>query len=403
MQKQSIENLKEFYLDRLAKREPRVAARLNASLQAQRAPAPRVDTAQPQASGQLLQQGSGSGQRPTFHGSAAAGGDIEDLEVMCNNCFNLIKSSDAANCTGDASTCSAAQRFGLAAGSERPKGTIAVLDMKLQKLRVALEERVQDSESKLALMRHLTQLRYHIDTALKWTPGCTEVGVLSDHTVQQVKQLTATSRVLAPAVYVFSRRVENVVSQKDRELRRDHFQAAGSRTSPGDAVGRPNLEVSYAGGLEDSVVGVNSIVSDMDSDCGTRYTETVVTNNDVVPMDVGNVQDANDCIALKSEDEQRRWFYSQCLSLKLACPDKALARKTLISDLYARVRQEGIPIEGWVQSVKQHLMIEDRLAATTPVPMAAAPPAATKGAHPATVGTSTGASMRGGYGRLLNK
>lgn len=38
------------------------------------------------------------------------------------------------------------------------------------------------------------------------------------------------------------------------------------------------------------------------------------------------------------EDQQRRWFYSQCLAAKMAAADKARARKILISDLYSKVK-----------------------------------------------------------------
>merc|ERR1712050_795640 len=107
----------------------------------------------------------------------------------------------------------------------------------------------------------------------------------------------------------------------------------------------------------ESCADVNSIVSELDSDCGTQYAETLVTQ-DGPATDVGNVQDANDYLSLKNEDEQRRWFYSQCLNVKLACPDKARARKTLISDLYAKVKSEGVPIGGWVQWIRSKLMPE---------------------------------------------
>merc|ERR1719424_879995 len=117
--------------------------------------------------------------------------------------------------------------------------------------------------------------------------------------------------------------------------------------------------------LADSVGDVNSIVSELDSDTGTQYAETLVSQ-DVGPMgssDVGNMQDANEYLSLKNEDEQRRWFYSQCLTVKLACTDKARARKCLISDLYSKVREEGVPIAKWVQWIKSQLMPEESAAA----------------------------------------
>jgi len=338
----SIGHLKEFYLQRLAKNEPNAAARLGAQLSGSAA----VDAAQPQASGQHVA-------RPTF--SASAVKDIEDLEIMCNNCFNLIKSSEASSCTGDPAECPLAMKNGGKSVMEKPQGMVGLLDLKLQKLRSALEARLQDSSSKVNVMRHLTQLRYHIDTAVKWVPGCSEIGALSDHTVLQVKQLTATSRVLAPAVYIFSKRIENVVVQKERELRKSMVQQLSASKGGGCEVSSMDGEHDE---LNDSVADVNSIVSELDSDCGTQYAETTVTQ-DGPANDVGNVQDANEYLSLKNEDEQRRWFYSQCLTVKLACPDKARARKTLISDLYAKVRGEGVPIEGWVQWIRSQLMPEE--------------------------------------------
>lgn len=389
--KANINNLKEFYLQRLAKAEPQVAARLNAT-----APATPQFTSggggigalQPQASGQAVS-------RPNF-ATASAGQtkDIEDLEIMCNNCFNLIKSSEASSCTGDPAGCPIAQRSGSTGGA-RPSGQIAVLDMKLQKLRAALEGRLQDASSKVNVMRHLTQLRYHIGTAEKWTPGCSEIGALSDHTVQQVKQLTATSRVLAPAVYIFSKRIENVVVQKEKELRRVnvHSTSASVNRNSDNIV----LDMGRDVGGNESVADANSVISEFDSDCGTQYAETVVTDHGP-SHDVGNVNDANDYLNLKNEDEQRRWFYSQCLTVKLACTDKARARKTLISDLYSKVRAEGVPIENWVQWIKNQLMPEEAGAAPAP---ASAPGA--RGSLDATVPVPTlGAQgARGGFANTL--
>jgi len=336
--KASIGHLKEFYLARLAKNEPSAFARLTA-----KANSFGKDSVQPQAAAQKQA-------RPTFAAGAPAVRDIEDLEIMCNNCFSLIRSSEAASCTGEPSGCPLACRSG-GLPAERPTGPVALLDLKLKKLRSALEARLEETTSKVNVMRHLTQLRYHIDTAIKWTPGCCEIGALSENTVLQVRQLSATSRVLAPAVYVFSKRVENAVVQKERELRKAMLQQAPSLyRSLGSGI---QLEADRDE-LADSVIDVKSVVSELDSDCGTQYAETVITQ-DGSGNDVGNVQDANEYLSLKSEDEQRRWFYSQCLNAKLACSDKTKARKILISDLYAKVKQEAIPVDGWVPWIKAQL------------------------------------------------
>jgi len=335
----NIGNLKEFYLQRLARTEPNAAAR----------PAAKA------CKDSMPQVGRTQAARPTF--SAHAPADIEDLEVMCNNCFNLIKSSEAASCTGHPTDCPIAQRSGGGCGA-KPSGPVDMCDLKLTKLRVALMARLEGADSKVNVMRHLTQLRYHIDTASKWTVGCSEIGAVSDHTVQQIKQLTATSRVLAPAVYIFSKRIENVVVQKERELRRALSQSSQTKSygTGSTTLGPYDLDGSRAD--RESVADVNSIVSELDSDCGTQYAETAVTQ-DSQALDVGNVNDANEYLSLKNEDEQRRWFYAQTLTVKLSLADKTKARKTLISDLYAKVREEGVPIDQWVPWIRRRLMPED--------------------------------------------
>lgn len=339
----NIGHLKQFYLQRLAKTEPNAAARLGAVQGAFGG-----GDVQPQANLQ-------GAARPTFTSGMIK--DIEDLEIMCNNCFNLIRSSEASSCTGDAKECPVACKNGnQLIPNEKPVGMIAVLDLKLQKLRAALEARLTDPNAKVNVIRHLTQLRYHIDTATKWSVGCSEIGALSDHTVQQMKQLTATSRVLAPAVYIFSKRVENVVVQRERELRKASASLQTGGTGNKDAE---SDNLSDRDDANSSVADVSSIVSELNSSCGTQYSETLVTQEGPGANDIGNVQDANDYLALKNEDEMRRWFYSQCLTVKLSCTDKTRARKTLISDLYAKVKEESVPIEGWVHWIRSQLMPEE--------------------------------------------
>lgn len=339
----SIGHLKEFYLQRLAKAEPAAAARLGAGTQGALTSGELGQDAL--ISGELGKAPYGTNQvcRPTFSPGAVEQGG-EDLEIMCNNCFTLIRSSEAAE---HGNTCFINLNR---AGANTPGKAVAVLDTKLAKLRSALEARLQDAGSKVNVMRHLTQLRYHIDTATKWVPGCSEIGALSDHTVQQVKQLTATSRVLAPAVYIFSKRIENVIVQKERELRKGVSSLAKASS---DGL-MDTLDVT-TGAM--SLADASSIVSEMDSDCGTQYPETVVSQGSrkTDSADVGNVQDANDYLSLKNEDEQRRWFYSQCLTVKLSCPNQARARRTLISDLYSKVKAESVPIEGWVEWIRGQL------------------------------------------------
>jgi len=90
-----------------------------------------------------------------------------------------------------------------------------------------------------------------------------------------------------------------------------------------------------------------------------------VTHETAQHNDVGDMQTMADFLKMKDEDEQRKWFYSQCLTIKLACNDKNRARKVLISDLYTLVKEENIPLEGWHSWIQNHLKMSDVPAAET--------------------------------------
>eukprot|EP00403_Amphidinium_massartii_P008023 CAMPEP_0178418616 /NCGR_PEP_ID=MMETSP0689_2-20121128/25182_1 /TAXON_ID=160604 /ORGANISM="Amphidinium massartii, Strain CS-259" /LENGTH=474 /DNA_ID=CAMNT_0020040019 /DNA_START=42 /DNA_END=1462 /DNA_ORIENTATION=- len=364
--KADIDSLKEYYLQRLSRTAPQGATRGSSPLANDRAPLSGScggSLAQPSLRAQAQSPGPQRIQQPQPP-PAAQTPDMEDLEVLCNNCYNLISTSDAPHCTGDPKDCPVAARFGSSSSAGKSSGQVAVLDIKLQKLRENIEVRLAsaNTNSRVNVMRHLTQLRYHIDTAAKWTPGCPELGSLSDHTVQQVKQLTAMSRVLEPAVYIFSKRIENVILQKERELRKVGSSKPAGEADPKVDPLRMDTRTSLASMGVPSALGsrgtdVNSIVGDLDSECGTNYVDTVVTQDAPggTATDVGNLQEADDSLSLKNEDEQRRWFYSQCLQQKLACADQTRARRILISDLYCQVRKENVPMQNWKQWIKQQM------------------------------------------------
>mmetsp|Transcript_83419 Transcript_83419/g.223202 ORF Transcript_83419/g.223202 Transcript_83419/m.223202 type:complete len:464 (-) Transcript_83419:112-1503(-) len=348
-EKPTMANLKDFYLKRL-------------SSQADAAAGPkRADPAdqKPAAVGQRPTLGAAAAapaskpQRPTMNKAKST--DVEDLDVMCNTCFELIKTSEAARCTGSCDTCEFAGRS-TGVRPSQPDGLFGVLNMKMHQLRAALEQRLRDTSTKVNVMRHLTQLRYHLDTALKWTVGCSEIGALSEYTVTQVKQLTAAARHLNPAVFVFSKRIENVVCQKEKELRKAALnrgvQGSGDTASGGGARG---MDLTTT----DSIDKANSIISDLASDCGTQRPETVVTRDDSVVGDVGDLASAEAMLSLRNEDEERRWFYSQCLTVKLSCSDKSKTRKILISDLYSQVKEEQIPVKDWEQWIRKQLIASD--------------------------------------------
>lgn len=385
-----ISQLKEFYLDRLANREfaelgpktialgPKVA--LLCKERADTA-TPRTsnvrrfvtcpsDVSQPHANGAYARLGICS----KDHLATAHVQDVEDLDITCNKCFNLIKLSEAPNCNGQPASCTVRANGGATSPFE-------LLDMKLRDLRAALQVRLLDASSKVDVMRHLSQLRYHIDTALDWAPRHPNLGPLSEHTMQQVRQLTVTSRVLAPGVHVFSKRAEDLIVQKERACRsfvRDESIAGApeldltTKSNVSDSTSDPGGSTSDPGSAQVSDSTIDPVivcdsnsdpgsaqVSDSTSDPGSDQRRSTHAEQYSIAMDMSNAPSVAEQLSQTRivEDERRRWFYSQYFECKLACPDRALARKIFISDLYAKVKVEGIPTEEWEQWIRRQFQI----------------------------------------------
>lgn len=297
-------------------------------------------------------------ERPTFMPLKKS--DIEDVVVSCNNCFSMVPASEAHKCSGDQATCPLAMKVGPGErAGEQPTGPFGVLDTKLKKLQAYVEARLSSIDPEQLPARHLVCLKYHIVAALQWSTGAPEARCMGDHTVKKVGELVAACRSLSPSVYIFAKRVENVIVQKERELRKSMADSSVPRTA---IASRPE-EVGLEKTMGSFTTEIDSCLSG-NSATGTQTAETEVTEVPsvvaVVPngANVANIRDANDLLELKSEVEQRHWFYSQCLSVKSSCPDKTRMRKALISDLYTQVRNENIPVGNWVQWIRTQLLPE---------------------------------------------
>jgi len=257
--------------------------------------------------------------------------------------------------------------------------------VKLAKLRTLLEMRLQAQRTKVSVMRHLTQLRYHIDVAAQWTYGANQIGALSERTIEQVKQLTATSRVLAPAVYIFSRRVENMIMQKERELKKSLISVPPACTispRPLTSRGPSSTSVVTATGAsptalvagcplspdrkscdfdsfsETTTMAGSSFIDDFFSLCGTQSTEHPTLDSPKL-RSFSQTALSQQTVGL-DDSELRSWFYYQCLSEKISRKNTIVGpgQTPLVSDLYSKVQKEKVPTQQWLQWMKLQLDVE---------------------------------------------
>ncbi|CAE7706352.1 VTC4 [Symbiodinium pilosum] len=314
--KGNISRLKEFYLRRLSQSETAAVSRLRAKSATFSSPrwSPRTSA-------------------NDIEWDIASNKGFSKASETGSSDFQLSPTSDLRECT-----------------KAVPQKSMVELDAKLGTVMAALESRILNCLEPNA-MRHLKQLRHHLETALRWTSP--DLTLLGEQTAQQVKQLNGTARVLAPGVYVFSKRAEHLIIQKERFLKKMAKKLAGNGACGGSrtyySADMPDWRLPASQYRTESTV-----VSEMDSDYGTGtvYADTVITWDG---PDVGNIQEANDYLASKNEDEQRRWFYSQCLAAKMSAADQDKARKVLISDLYLKVKAAALPVGSWATFINGEL------------------------------------------------
>ncbi|CAD7934194.1 unnamed protein product [Amoebophrya sp. A25] len=241
-----------------------------------------------------------------------------------------------------------------------PDEQVGSFNQRLENFLKTLNERIEKSSLKANVMRHLTQVRYQLDVALRWTMGCADIGVLSDHTVQTLGGLVSSALTLVPQEYVIAKRVHMIVRQKERFLRKLKIES-GQLAAREEDKELLALEEDDEDRVDGGKSEVTSVV-EMTSNCGTEFSATDITASSKAsgfpyasgPLvsDVANLSSLGEMSACRTEDEKRRWFYSQCLTVKLQCTDKDKARKTLISDLYDQCKRKNVPMEKWSEWIR---------------------------------------------------
>ena len=92
---------------------------------------------------------------------------------------------------------------------------------------------------------------------------------------------------------------------------------------------------------------LEEVVSDVGSDAES------VSSSQGSAADVGDLQAAEEALQQVSEDQLRRYFYSQCLKAKLQMSKAHPGQKVLVSELYEEAR--GLPVARWRRFIKTQL------------------------------------------------
>jgi hypothetical protein len=167
----------------------------------------------------------------------------------------------------------------------------------------------------------------------------------ADKNAQVMEALTSLMVTFkgSPALLIYGERLKSLAYEQSCALRDVLAEVPVTRPS------RPFQKSMQSNGLA-SVRSKTSSVASLTSEFGKSSSRT----EDHSIIEFSNGQDASE------EVDLQRYFYSQCLAVKLTYNSKSLAQYVSIPKLYEEVKRQRLPLEVWASFIKQELKYPDR-------------------------------------------
>eukprot|EP00744_Colponema_vietnamica_P011231 GILI01015793.1.p1 GENE.GILI01015793.1~~GILI01015793.1.p1 ORF type:complete len:428 (-),score=84.53 GILI01015793.1:444-1631(-) len=332
--------------------------------------------------------------------------DTTGVDVLCVNCYEIIRVEEvdqhSLECcsqpglhrtgseTNGYNSLNGVRSSGYDASSSTPspfaspskndpEKSLSVINEKLKKLLKALESRMEESERKggvanqqLALSR-LKEMKNMSSLLLSLSPSNPASAFQCLQTVNQIRSVgTEVSGLsgVGPGLFIFCKRIENVAREKAKEIEEIETLRLAARpesSAHDEETQRKRAEVEMwkiqTELLEEELKRQQeaevesdddaSVLSDVRSDMGSEMAGSVYAESFISDMDdVADLQSATEVWAEKTEEELRKYFYSQCLTAKLSLPQSHPARKIMISALYQSAKDAEVHPEAYVGFIR---------------------------------------------------
>jgi hypothetical protein len=281
---------------------------------------------------------------------------MEDVDVLCINCENMISSDKISK---HSSICMAPTTFILKISLSNP---LKHLDFRLDKLKCAMEAilheeiKILTTDEKMIFL-YLARQSGEI-LSLK------EINSNSvDSCIRIRNEITEyPTDFISPCVALYLEKVKVMANEKaeilieEIRLKESSMTLASVlevRTSELESLTKQiqKFKNSYGETHKKDYLDINSVLDDMQSKLSLNSSmnspkENKKETNDIDDLDkMLEMQEKE--IQQKSSEDLQRYFYSRCLIMKNAYSSRHPAQLIQIPDLYRKVKDCAIPVGSW--------------------------------------------------------
>jgi len=263
---------------------------------------------------------------------------MEEVDVLCINCGEMVPSSGV---TEHSTHCQQVHPY---LSSMEESEFLRLLDFKIGKLRLAMVTSLQPG---------FTQL-IEIAAALLKTYGVCDEALLQAQEAQESLTAFLSVHKGTACVAIYAERLRVLAADKAVELglilgAQDqglHKQISDKDTE----IGRLKREIEGLRGRASPPARPSDEVKS-DRASGGRASSTSTTP----PRQVDLPRRSAAELASLSDAERQRYFFSQCLAIKLTFSGKSKAQYVKIPQMYEKAKAQNVAIEDWPNFIREEL------------------------------------------------
>jgi hypothetical protein len=265
---------------------------------------------------------------------------MEEVDVLCINCGEMVPSSGV---TEHSKHCQQVHPY---LSSMEESEFLRLLDFKVGKLRLAMVTSLQPGFTPLI----------EIAGALLKTYGVCEEALAQAQEAQEDLTTFLAAHKGTACVALYAERLKVLAADKAGELRLilgAQSQGLHKQLSDKDSeIVRLQRQIEELKGRSSPppIRPSDEVKSDVAS--GGRMS----SRPSITPPKQADFPKRNPAeLASMTDAERQRYFFSQCLAIKLTFSGKSKAQYVKIPQLYEKVKEQSVPIEDWPNFIREEL------------------------------------------------
>ena len=279
--------------------------------------------------------------------------DVVMLDVFCINCHHLIKIEDIDShsnfCTKFVDEASETYRMNYKQSNE-----VSKISRLMERINDVVEQKsIKPSDSSFLKVLHRFANRIVNSKEEKLKGEIEQIVSSLDSVIED--------SMVSMLVILYAERLKNMINEILLNIDMDELDKCISKTEKLKAqldnyknYSKDLSELIYSNGISPIL---SKKIEDINSDIHSKYSDiSEITSQSTVNEGQINEEEFIEFPDIHPEaGGLRRFFYSECLSIKLGFPANSNAQKVPVGVLYQKALDDGIKPENWQEFIKIHL------------------------------------------------